>query len=402
MVQGKGILVIDFGNSSTKGTVLFGKSAQTGRYRRAQFEVSNVFAPIDEGYEVSADYDTDSSTIMRVDALLEGRAIKGCFCNGELQQRERPFTTIKPGAFDKKYNLDATVLSVRLAFLQAYKAVMEMHRLNDPTQVEVSWQVVTLLPPGDIDVGREPMTELIKGVTSVESVYPVMKFDVTIDKVTVLAEGFCGYVACIYDEGQTFRRGYEYLMQESVLIFDIGAGTTDCMIVKDNKLVQASKHTVQQGGNNVFQLVRRQLRLKGIDIDEETIRNGVIKGYVKDGSKQVDIVDMVNNAKAEVAGKIIADFQDYLALTDIKMRSVGYILACGGGSMMDSECTGIKPLSEKILESVKQLSPNAELVSLPRQVVNVGQDDGTMLKEERPMSARFLNLIGASILAEVV
>ena len=46
MIQGKAILVVDFGNSSTKGMVLFGKVGATGRYRKAQFEVPNAFAPI--------------------------------------------------------------------------------------------------------------------------------------------------------------------------------------------------------------------------------------------------------------------------------------------------------------------------------------------------------------------
>lgn len=402
MIQGTAILVIDFGNSSTKGTVMFNKNAQTGRYREQQFEVSNVFAPIDKDYIVSSDYDDTDSTILKVNTVLNGRDINGCFCNGELQARELPLATIKPGAYDKKYKLDATVLSVRLAFLQAFKIVMGWQRVTDCTQVDLHWNVVTLLPPGDIDMGKEEMISLIKGVDLIESVFPEMTFKVAVDKVTVLAEGFCGYVATVFDKGQICRQGYDYLRKETVLIFDIGAGTTDCMIIKNNKMVQSSKHTVNQGGNNVLQIVRRSLRLKGIDIDENDVRNGVIKGYIKDGAKQVNISDIVNSAKQEVAHKIISDFQDYLSLTDIKMRSVGYLLTCGGGSMVDSECTEIRPLSEQILESLKQLAPNAELVKLPTQIVNVTQPDGSQIKEERPISARFLNLVGASIMAEIL
>ena len=70
MVQGSGILVVDLGNSSTKGKVLFGKDSQTGKYRERKFDIPNVFAPIDEGYVVSSDYDDDTSTILRVDTQL--------------------------------------------------------------------------------------------------------------------------------------------------------------------------------------------------------------------------------------------------------------------------------------------------------------------------------------------
>jgi len=402
MVQGEAILVVDFGNSSTKGAVLFGKDAQTGKFRERHFELPNVFAPIDDDYEVSPDYSDITSTILNVNVEVGGIPVEGHFCNGELQERERSVHTFKPSAFDKKYNLESTVLSLRLAFLHAYKAIMNMQRVSDVDQIDLTWKVVTLLPPGDIDEGREPMTRLIKNIDHVDSVFPKMRFDVRVTKVCVLAEGFCGYVSVVYDKGQIFRRGYEYLKDESVMVFDIGAGTTDCMLIKNNKLVQTSKYTVNQGGINVHQLVRRELRLKGIDIDDVVLQEGIIKGYIKDGAKQVNIVDLVNKAKEDVAGKITSEFQDYLSLTDIRMRSVGYVIICGGGSMSDESCQEIKPLSESIIMMLKRVAPNAELVDMPKVVVNVEHDDGTVTKEERPMSARMLNLIGATILAEVV
>lgn len=402
MVQGDAILVVDLGNSSTKGAVLFGRDAQTGKFRERQFEVPNAFAPIDTNYVVSGDYNDSTSTILNVDTQLNGRNIRGHFCNGELQKRERPAFVIKPSAFDKKYNLEATVLSLRMAFLQAYKAVMNMQRISNVEEIDLRWKVVTLLPPGDIDKGREAMENLIKDITCVDAVFPKMHIDIKIDKVCVLAEGFCGYVAVVYDKGQIFRRGYEYLKDESVMVFDIGAGTTDCMLIKNNKLVQNSKYTVEQGGINVLQLVRRELRLSGLDIDENDIQEGILKGFIRDGSKEVSIIDIVNRAKEEVAGRIVSEFQDYLSLTNIKMRSVGYLIICGGGSMSDEECKEIAPLSASISSMLKRVAPNAELVTLPKITVNVEHEDGSISKKDRPMSARLLNLIGASIMAEIV
>lgn len=43
-----------------------------------------------------------------------------------------------------------------------------------------------------------------------------------------------------------------------------------------------------------------------------------------------------------------------------------------------------------------------ELIQLPKQVVTVEQEDGSTVPEERTISARMLNLIGASILAEAL
>lgn len=403
MVQGEAILVLDLGNSSTKVTVMFGKDAQTGKYRERTLDLSNVFAPIKEDYKVSSDYSDDTSTILKVNSELNGVPIVGNYCNGELQAKECPLATIKPSAFKRKWDLDATVLSIRLAFLHAYKAIMNMQRVSDYTQVDIKWKVVTLLPPGDIDAGKTEMENLIKGVTSVDSVYPEMHFDINVTKVMVLPEGYCAYAAIVYDKGQTFREGYSYLKDETIMIFDVGAGTTDCMIIKGNTLVQSSKHTVNQGGINVFNIVRQSLRLEGIDVDTEELQTGVIKGSIKDGAKNISIVDYVNKAKNEVAIKIVSDFQDYLSTTDIKMRSVGFVITCGGGSMSDSECPEIEPLSTKIIEVVKQLTPNAEIVKLPkvsRKVTDEESGDSRVIEET--MSARLLNLIGASILAEVI
>ena len=402
MVQGNGILVVDLGNSSTKGKVLFGKDSQTGKFRERKFDLSNVFAPIDEGYVVSSDYDDSTSTILYADTSLNGRVIKGNFCNGDLQAKEKPLCTIKPSASDKKYNLDSTVLSYRLAFLYAYKAIMNMQRISDFNQLDITWSVVTLLPPGDLDEGAEPLKNLIRNIDRLQVVYPEVDIPIKIDKVVVLPEGYCAYAGVVYDIGHQFRPDYKFLTEETVLVADIGAGTTDILLIKNNKLVQNSKYTITQGGNNVYQLVRRKLRMQGLDIDDSDIKNGIITGEVKDGSKKISIVNIVNEAKAEVAQKIVSEIQDFLEVTDIKARSVGYVLVCGGGSMQDSDVKEIIPMSNKVIEYFKQLSPNSDLVKIPTHLVNKELEDGDIVKVEEMISPRELNLLGASILAELI
>lgn len=401
MVQGNAILVVDLGNSSTKCKVLFGKDPNSGRYRERRFDISNVFAPIDEGYEVpEVDYPSDKSTILRVVTSLNDRPIRGDFCNGELQQKEKPLSTIKPSASDKKYNLDSTVLSMHMAFLYACKGIMDIQRINDFSKLDITWTVVALLPPGDVDEGKGPMSKLIGGITRLQAVYPTCDIPIKVNKTVILPEGFCAYAGVVYDAGCVFRSDYKFLTEETVLVIDIGAGTSDMIIVKNNRQIQNTKYTITQGGNNVHQLVRRKLRMQGLDIDDEAIRRGIIKGEVKDGSKPVSIVDIVNTAKAEVAQKIVSEIQDFLEVTDIKARSVGYVLICGGGSMKDSDAEAILPLSQKVIESFKALSPNTELIQIPDHVVTKELPDGDVEKTTEAISPRELNLIGASILAE--
>lgn len=400
MIQGNATLVVDLGNSSTKCKVLFGKDSKTGKFRGRQFEVSNVFAPVDSSYVVSDDYKPETSTILRVNTELNGRKIVGDYCNGELQRVEKPLSVIKPSASDKKYNLDSSVLSFRLALLYGYKMIMQMQNCTDYQQLDITWTVVTLLPPGDIDNGKAPMEALVRSITEVESVFPEVKLPVKITTVKVLPEGFCAYAGVVFDSGMVFRTDYQFLTQEYVLVIDIGAGTTDICSISNNALVQNSKYTISQGGNNVYQLVRRSLLLHGMTLDDESIKRGVVSGTVKDGAKPISIVDDVNKAKADVAQKIVAEIQNFLELTDIKARSVGYILVCGGGSMHDSNVEAIRPLSERVVESFRQLSPNVEAVKIPSHKVTRQLEDGDSRQVEEQISPRELNLLGASILAE--
>jgi hypothetical protein len=380
MLTGTANLIIDLGNSSTKCKVQYGKDPNTGKFYQRRFDISNVFAPISSDYEVSDEYNPESSTIISVDARLNGAQIRGNFCNGELQEKEKPLTTIKPSATSRKYELDSTILSLNMAFLKASEAILAMNHTTDFSQLDVTWNVITLLPPGDLDEGKDKMVEIIKSITEVISVYPKAGIPIKINNVIVLPEGFCAYIGLVFQEGLKVRPEYKYLTEETILVFDIGAGTTDCLLIKNNKIVQNSKYTVNQGGNNVYQYVRRKLKLKGIDIEDTAIRAGVVSGVIKDGSKELNITDLINEAKEEIATKIVSEFQDFIELTDIKLRSIGCLLTCGGGSMSEKDTLA---LSDKLVAKAKSLAPNISAIKLP--------DD---------ISPRDLNLIGASITAE--
>ena len=404
MIQGNATLVVDLGNSSTKGMVLFGKDSQTGKFRERRFDLSNQFAMVSSDYVVPSDYSDTTSTVLTIDGEVNGKPVKGTYCNGEVQQKEKPTGILRPTATRKKYELDTTALSFELAFLYGCKAIMNMSRVNDYSQLDITWKVVTLLPPGDVDEGKDKIESIIRSIKKIETSYPVCSTAINIDKVAVLPEGYCAYIGVVYDKGHIYRPDYKFLNEETVIIFDVGAGTTDCMLVKNGKLVQTSKHTVNKGGNNVLQIVKRDLELQGLELEESDIQNGIIKGYVKDGSKQMPIADIVNKAKSEVASIIIEDFTGYLERTDMKVRSIGYVLVCGGGSMNDSDCPDIKPLSEDLVNNFKELSPNASLIDIPKHIVSKPdeEEEGTYKKVEEQISPRDLNLIGASILAELI
>lgn len=406
MIQGCATLVVDLGNSSTRGRVQFGKDPKTGKVIKRKFDIPNSFAPLPKDYEVSADYTDDNSAILSVDTVLRSTTgdipVKGNYCCGLLQERERPTAAMRPTAKASKFDNATTVLSFRYAFLQAFKEILLMRKCHDFSQLDITWKVVTLLPPGDIKFGASKIVEIISEIKEIDFVLPNVKLPVNIsaNDIYVLPEGFVAYAGTIYDEGQVYRPETQFLTEEVVLVEDIGAGTTDILVIDNNSLVQESKFTITIGGNNVEALVRKALRLKGLDLSNEAIKKGVISGYVKDGAKKVSIVDEINTARDEIATQINSEFIHFLEESDIKIREVGYLLVCGGGAS-PSLGEGTVPISEAVLRNVKTFAPNAELVVIPNQLAIKEDEEGNTVKVEEPISPRDLNIVGASIIAEV-
>lgn len=70
--------------------------------------------------------------------------------------------------------------------------------------------------------------------------------------------------------------------------------------------------------------------------------------------------------------------------------------------MSDSKAEDIRPLSESVMNNFRALSPNSSLVDLPTKMVVKELEDGDTVKVEEQISPRELNLLGASILAELL
>lgn len=407
MVQGQGTIILDMGNSGTRVIVKYGKDGNTGRYHERQFTLSNRFSMVSEGFKPSEDYSEETSTVFGIEAVVGGQPLGGVWANGEVQEREFSVGDIRPSALEKKYSAKTTALTFEVAILYATRAVMQITRVSDFKQVDVTWNVVVLLPPGDLAEGKSKMIDVISSVKHVYCSYPDVDFPIKVNKIHVLPEGYCAYMGVIFDRGSIIRPEYQSLIGETTMVIDIGAGTTDIMIIQNKSIIQSTMTTIDRGGNQVSQLVKKGLKVNyGLKLKEVDINKGIISGTVRDGSKTIDIVDIINSAKDSVANSIVNDVRDFFEETEFPIRSIGKLLVCGGGSMSseddESGSENIKALSEAIVSQMKVYSPNIELVGIPTTFVNADMPDGTTKKVEKKISPRMLNVIGASILSEAM
>lgn len=387
MIHLTAVLSVDFGNSETRGSVRFASDDQ-GTTVDSKFTLSNWFSKIPDNYTPPEDYTSEDSTVIR---FLEGD-LKGTYANGDLCDKEFARSSSRPTALEKKYSNIYTPLSFSLAVLKATEIIAKAWGVTDLRDLDITWTVVALLPPSDVEIGKDLVPEVLKSVGVVEYLLPKLTLNIKVANVHVHPEGFCAFVGAVFESGMSVRQGYENLLTETVLVMDIGAGTTDLMLVSKGRVIDNSKNTIATGGNQVLQLVKKHLRdVLSLDLPESLISEGLKTGIVKDGTQEVNIVSVVETAERQVADRLVVATKDYFEEIQFPLRTISALLACGGGSMSRSSAV---PLSDMLVDFLKHLAPNIALVPSPKVVDEFG--NGVFI------SPRELNINGASILAELV
>lgn len=383
MITGTAKLVVDLGNSETRVKTIYGKTAK-GNVRERLSIIDNRYSIVpDEKLDLYLKGDTYSSESSYV---FERNGIY--YCNGDICNIEMAQTSFRPTALEKKYESKVTLFTLINAFRQGVEDVAIFSNC-DSDNVDVDWEVYLLLPPEDLEAGSQAIASMVKSIEDINFLMPELYKRIRISKVKVFPEGMCAFFGVLFSSKGTVRKGYDYLMNpvESTVIFDIGAGTTDIVMIRGSQIVQSSRFTKEIGGNNVHRLVQRSLRNKGISLPDEVVREGVNTGYVKSGSRSIDITEEIASAKQAVSNQLVDAVQEFFESSMISIRTISNILVCGGGAEVSSN-KEIKPISDYIVNYMKRLSPDIKLVKIPED------------EEGIPVSSRLLNINGAGILAE--
>lgn len=389
MVEGKATLVVDLGNSETRVKTYFGKTA-SGRPMQKITQLSNMFARFSDqqSYDnimANKEYNSANSRVF----TLNGET----YCTGLMQETEFSNYAIRPSGNVKKYKALESKLAICNAFCQGYEDIAKWTGFN-PSELDITWNLTVLLPADDMELGAKHMAELAKSIQVIDFEMPRLKRELAIQKVNILPEGYCAFLGAVFERSGIIRRGYEKVMEPDTLtlIVDIGAGTTDLSIVNGGRLITNSKYTEPVGGNNVEGKLRQMLRHKNIPrVSSSKITQACETGLLEQGVKRYDVHDELNLAKKEVASELVQMIKEYQDYSNVRLPDVSYILVCGGGSMTVEEDERMAPITDYIIEFLKELTDGLELLELP--VVNY---DGDYVKA----SPRLLNVMGAGVASE--
>ena len=386
MVTGTAKLVVDLGNSETRVKTLYGRNSR-GVPRGRLAILSNRYAQIPshlvDGYIADGVYSEEDSSI-----FIHNHT---AYCNGRLCETEFSQSSFRPSAMEKKYSSLITELELTNALHQGYMTVADFANCGVES-LDLTWELYLLLPPEDMDSGAKKLAELARSITEINFQMPELRKEIKISKVQVFPEGLCAFIGTVFRDKTTVRPGYNYLIEnrESTLICDVGAGTTDFVMVKGAQVVSTSRFTREIGGNNVHRLVLRSLRQDEISLPDSAVAEGCEKGYVMSGSRQIDITQYIAEAKQTVSRQLVDAVQEFFESSMVSIRTISNILVVGGGAEGSPDGV-IKPISTYITEYIKRLSPDIKMIDIPSE---------TREGEVTRLSPRMLNIIGASILAE--
>lgn len=374
----KATLVIDFGNSATRFNVIY--DTESGIHQERFHSVENTFARLSDDYIVPEVYMNRENTFIEFSGDV--------YAHGPVVEREFSKSLIRPSTVEKKYNAQATELAVRYALYQGINDVAEFSgeigSKLDAVSEDIVWNIVALLPPNDVQNGKEAMRNSFTSIGSIQIAKPnteglftkSVKLSAKVNKVGILPEGS---TACVYALRQP---GIDAdTIKSMILVIDIGSGTTDVCVVQGGKLVSSSMDTIEFGGRNVQNKVAKALRsdpIVGGDYPENVVADAVATGklVIRKG-KEIDVSDLVRKAKEDVAESINQGITRYLESTDYALNQIAYLLPVGGGAIRNE---GIAPLSEYVCKNVRKSAKLADILPIPGGV-----------------SPRDLNVLGASM-----
>lgn len=395
MNQGTAKLIIDLGNSETRIMVMHGK--KNGVFRRKLKSAPNQYAQHDATVKPQGAVAQKSFQFIS-NGEVKGEQATQEYVGGHVVPREYANTRIEPRSIQRKYESLTTLLALHIAFFKGYQAVAELNGY-DIEDVEVDWEVTVLIPPADVDLGSAEIASIIRSIKKINFTLPEkLEKDIEIVEggITVLSEGHSAFVGVAFKSSTELREGYESLLNEKVLIVDIGAGTTDFLVIDSGLVVESTKFTEETGGNNIMQVTRSNLRKKdGLRLPVGVVKQGIMTGEVRDGSQVRSIVEEIADAKNQVSFTLISALNDFFDQTGFNPRTINSMLVVGGGSIK-SDVEGIDPISDYLVKQIRSYSPNIALVEIPTESREL--PDGTT--EVRETNPRLLNILGAGVQSE--
>ena len=151
------------------------------------------------------------------------------------------------------------------------------------------------------------------------------------------------------------KRGPKHpeLLGKTLLVFDIGASTTDVGIVKKGVYWDKSQQTLRIGGNMIRDIIKDALYEKyEVLLEGEELEDVITLGKVEICGEEYSIVDLLNEAREHCAAEIREQMSTYFKRTGTDVKTIGAVVLSGGGSLSSGAGNGEDDTMDKDTQSV--------------------------------------------------
>lgn len=228
-------------------------------------------------------------------------------------------------------------------------------------------------PPIEVHVANEVFNEILVGTYKVY--FPkymggtTVQF--TIDSVKCYEESYMASASFFFNMNGTPKETSRKYLTGRVLSLDIGASTTDLSIIENGKYLDKSGQTYRIGGNvardNLTDLICQRY---AIDLPIPDAEKTMAEGRLQQGNTYVDVSDLVNIAKSDLAKQLIQYMETYFKRINVPIQMINAVVVSGGGSLQSQYATDdgeviktSEPMSYYVTEELQKWSQGTEVVS---------------------------------------
>lgn len=395
---------LDVGNSGTRGVITYLQPTvdkETGKQGNEilftdYFELPNTYAYVTNQVNLETYKGTDSK-IFAHKTFKENQVFH--FATGAVMKEYN--VPVRPTGLERKSMAETTYLGINRALYEVVDILMEkLGATLSELQNDYVFELRVAMPPNDVEDASLTLNQVYKGLVKLQSVFPVV-YDITIQirKVSVVNEGIMGYLASTTNYETLTKNKLENAIEDgTVLLFDIGAGTTEIMIVSKNILVDNSRQTLRIGCKNIVDILKHDLEKQyGFNIPLDIATLAAETGYLIIGRKREDIINSLNKAREQVAQQIVTSVLSYLASTNIPLINITDVLTIGGGSI-EEQNSGMRSLGSHLQLAIQPHLKGAEGVKL-HKLYNQLVSDKYFVNSRTPfyITPRTLNVLGIAI-----
>ena len=232
---------------------------------------------------------------------------------------------------------------------------LSIHVYNKGESVEISdISLVLALPHGEVQHNRDILTECIKGEYSVRLNLLGVDIKFNIVDVNLVFESSMAVLSYLFSLKSRKFDG-------TLLSIDIGASTSDLLVVENSRVNDSTTGTLKSGCNLVRETVASKLSGSGMVLKGERLDNAIYEGRYKLGTTYKDCSGIIQEAKKEASNSLASEVLKYLTKHQLDIRHFDGILITGGGSLkggyMDNNKTFVETsdsLSNYLLDSLRQ------------------------------------------------